>query len=310
MRVAFFGTSSFARPALGKLARENDVLLVCPPDRPAGRKMLPQPPPTKRIAVELGIEVFQPEKLDRRALERISIHEPEVIAVAASSFFLGARALALAPLGAFNAHPSLLPRHRGPSPVQQAILDGDKETGVTIIRMVEKLDAGPVVAQEHLRLDGTETALDLEPKLADLAAEMLVRVLNVARAGGLVECAQDEEEATWTPLLKKADGLIDWSEAAQLIERKARAYDPWPTAHTILLGRKLAVMRAKLVEREGEGAPGELLAGSAEGRLVIACGEGAIEALEVRPAGKRRMAASEYLRGRRAVRGMRAGKWA
>ena len=307
MKIAFFGTSPFACPALKRIAREADVLLVCPPDRPAGRKMTPQPPPTKKLALELRLQVYQPEKIGRAARERIAEHKPDVLAVAASSFFLGPKALAVAPRGAFNAHPSLLPRHRGPSPIPQAILEGNAETGVTIIRMTAELDAGPIVAQERVRLDGTETAGTLESTLSELAAELLVRVLRKAREGGPAERPQDEARATYTPLLKKSDGLIDWSHPAESIERKVRAYDPWPTAHTLVLGRKLAITRAKLAQ--GEGAPGKVLAGSGEGKLLIACGKGAMEALEVHPAGKRRMTAAEYLRGRFLSPGARIGKW-
>jgi methionyl-tRNA formyltransferase len=312
MRVIYLGTPDFATIPLEALARDKRYTLVgvvTQPDRPVGRSGAPQPPPVKRKAAELnlGIPVLQPETLrDPAAVERIAALRPDVGVVAAYGEILRRSTLAIPPLGYVNIHPSLLPRHRGPSPVAGAILAGDAETGVTIMRLETKMDSGPILAQRRLPLPPDARTGPLTVALFHLGAELLVATLARYAAGEVELTPQDDGQATYTSLLHKADGAIDWSAPAIQIERMTRAYDPWPGAQTTWRGQPLKLIAARVhADWSGDEAPGTLL--DRDHSVWVVTGAGALELLTVQPAGKRPLLASQWRHGLRGIAGARLG---
>ncbi|MCS7236282.1 MAG: methionyl-tRNA formyltransferase [Armatimonadota bacterium] len=304
MRVLFCGTPRFAVPSLEAVARAHQVVaVVTQPDRPAGRGLRLVSPPVAVRARELGLPVLQPERLRdvRGALEDAC---PEVGVVVAYGRILPGWLLQLPPRGFVNLHPSLLPRHRGASPVQAAIRSGDPTTGVSVIRVTEELDAGDVLAQKEVPIYPDDTAGTLESRLAEEGARLLVGVLDAMERGDLRPTPQDPARATYCGKLSKEAGQISWEWPAELVERHVRAMDPWPAAYTLHQGRALKVWRVRLTD--GDGAPGEVLRLTPQG-FVVATGRGAVEVLEVQPASGRRMTAAEYARGYRLKAGDRLG---
>jgi methionyl-tRNA formyltransferase len=273
------------------------VAVLTQPDRPAGRGRKPTPPPVAVRARELGLRVLQPERL-RAVQEELEELRAEVGVVVAYGKLIPRWLLDLPPHGFLNVHPSLLPRYRGASPIPHAILNGDPETGVTVIRLTEELDAGPILAQERVPIGPQDTAGTLEARLARVAADLLLRTLQVLEQGEIHPRPQDASAATYCGKLTKEDGHIRWEEPAEQIERRIRAMDPWPGAFTAREGRLLKIWRARVAAGEGSGRPGEIVGVTREG-FVVATGRGALEVLEVQPPGGRRMAADAYVRGHR-----------
>lgn len=253
-------------------------------------------------ARELGLHVLQPERLQdvREELERL---RPEVGVVVAYGKLIPRWLLDLPPHGFLNVHPSLLPRYRGASPIPYAVRNGDPETGVTVIRLTEELDAGPILAQQRVPVDPRDTAGTLEARLARVAADLLVQTLEALERGDIHPQPQDESAATYCGKLTKEDGRIRWEDPAVSIERHIRAMDPWPGAFTTRGERLLKIWRARVVPGLGSGRPGEIVRITREG-FVVATGEGALEVLELQPPGGRRMPAAAYVRGHR----VRAGE--
>lgn len=311
MRVVFLGTPDFAAIPLRALARDRRFQLVgviTQPDRRAGRGAAPQPPPVKLAVAELGLDipVLQPETLkDPAAVDALATLRPDVGVVAAYGEILRRSVLEIPPHGYVNIHPSLLPLHRGPTPVAGAILAGDVETGVTVMRLESKMDAGPILAQRRVPLPPVARTPSLTVELFELGAALLVETLAPYVAGELAPMPQDDSQASYTRLLTKADGLIDWSAPAALIERMTRAYDPWPGAHTTLRGQTLKVIDGRVVELRVTAQPGTILEDPQ--RVLVATGDGALELLTVQPAGKRAVAAPDWRRGLRDVVGVRLG---
>jgi methionyl-tRNA formyltransferase len=304
MRVLFFGTPHFAVPSLEAVASRHQVVaVVTQPDRPAGRGRRPTPPPVAVRARELGLPVLQPERLRdvREELERL---RPDVGVVVAYGKVLPRWLLALPRHGCVNLHPSRLPRHRGASPIQAALLSGDPVTGVSVVRVTEELDAGDILAQREVPVRPDDTAGTLAERLSREGAELLVEVLDALDRGEVTAQPQDPREATYCGRLTKEDGRILWDQPAQAVERHVRAMDPWPVAYTNHRGVPLRVWRVR--PAEGEGPPGEVLRLSHDG-FVVATGSGAVEVLEVQPASGRRMRASDYARGHRVQVGERLG---
>ncbi len=294
----FFGTPEFALPSLEALHRAHElVAVVTQPDRPAGRGRKLTPPPVAVRARELGLRVLQPERL-RDVREELEAMALEVGVVVAYGKLIPRWLLNLPKHGVLNVHPSLLPRYRGASPIPHAILSGDPQTGVTVIRLVEELDAGPILAQEQVPIGPQDTAGQLEARLAQVAADLVLRTLEALARGTVNPQPQDEALATYCGKLRKEDGRIRWEEPAVRIERHIRAMDPWPGAFTTRKGQFLKIWRARVVPAEGFGRPGEVVRVTQEG-FVVATGEGALEVLEVQPSGGRRMSAADYVRGYR-----------
>jgi methionyl-tRNA formyltransferase len=253
----------------------------------------------KQAALELGLPVIQPESLrDPAVVAELVALAPELGVVAAYGEILRKNVLAIPPLGYLNVHPSLLPLHRGPTPVAGAILAGERETGVSIMRLDPGMDSGPLLAQAVVPLPPDARAGPLTDALFQLGARLLAEVIPPYAAGALVPQPQDHSRATTTRLLKKEDGQVDWALPALIIERTTRAYDPWPGAFTTWQGQPVRLLRATVDSSwEGDTAPGTLLGKANSGGPLVATGSGALELLELQPAGRRAMAGAAWLAG-------------
>lgn len=297
LRVAFAGTPEFAAVALRALltAACNVPLVLTQPDRPAGRGMKLTPSPVKRVALEAGIAVDQPEKL-RTAEQRAALAAcaPDVLVVAAYGILLPPEALGIPRLGCINIHASLLPRWRGAAPIHRAIEAGDAETGITIMQMDEGLDTGPMLLRRSLPISSDDTTGSLHDRLAVLGGELLVEALERLQAGDLPATPQPAVGVTYAAKIAKRESSIDWREPSEVLARCMRAFDPFPGAVSDLRDTPIKFWRA--TPAEGAGAPGEVLAADRDG-VVVACGAGAIRALELQRPGNRRMAVEEFLRG-------------
>lgn len=301
MRILFMGSPEFAVRPLEALAAAGHTIVgvVTQPDRPAGRDRRLTPPPVKLAAQRLGLPVLQPETLrDPQVVAELAALAPEAGVVAAYGEILRRNVLAIPPLGYLNIHPSLLPLHRGPTPVAGAIMAGDDETGVTIMRLDPGMDSGPILAQSAVPLPPDARAGALTDELFVLGAAMLVEALPRYASGAIVPQEQDHSRASVTRLLTKEDGRVDWSRPAVIVERMTRAYDPWPGATTTWRGQPLRLLAAA-VEREwlGEARPGSVVGYGAAGGPLVATGAGAVELRELQPAGKRPMAGAAWWQG-------------
>jgi len=311
MRCTFLGSPPFAVPVLEALLESGHVLsgLVTRPDKPRGRGRKVEASPLVELARARDVPVLQPATTKTPDfVEALRAQEPDVLLVASYGEILREDVLELAPHGALNVHASLLPRHRGASPIQAAIAAGDSRTGISIQRMVLALDEGDVLLAKELEIGAEETAGELFARLATLGGEATAEALDLVEAGRASYTPQDPALATYAPRLRKADGHVDWHRPAQELARHLRAMTPWPGARACTAdGKPLVLLRARVVEapvfEAGRGKPGELL--EVAERCVVACGEGALELLEVQPAGKRAMEAASWLRGARLATGAR-----
>jgi methionyl-tRNA formyltransferase len=309
MRIAFLGTPPFAVPPLAALAQAgHDVCcVVAQPDRPAGRGQELREPATKVWARDHGIPVLQPEKVrDGRLATELRALSPDVLVVVAYGRILGRDLLELAPLGAVNVHASLLPRWRGAAPIQWAIAEGDRETGVTIMRMDEGLDTGDMLLQRVVPIDATDTSEALHDRLGRVGAEALAEALPLFAAGKLAPVKQDESQVTLAPIIEKEHGRIDFTMPASRIACRVRGFTPWPGAFTVLDGKSLKVHAASEAPPSGL-APGEAR-GVPEGLLVGAGGGSSLLVTELQLEGKRRVPAAEFLKGQRIAQGTVLGR--
>lgn len=280
----FIGTASFAVPSLRALheAGHRIRLVVSQPDRP-GHRLRMTPPPVKVAALELGLGVFQPERIRQPdAIERLSALAPELLVLAAYGQIIPRAILELAPRGVVNVHGSVLPRWRGAAPVSHAILAGDRTTGVTIMQMDEQLDHGPILATIETEIGARETAAELADRLAVLGARLLVDTLP--RLDEMVPQEQDHDAATSAGKLSKADGALTWERTAEEIDRRVRAFQPWPGVTLPLDGRQVKVLRGE--PRDGTGEPGRILHAAREG-VEVACTRGSYLLQEVQLPGGR-----------------------
>lgn len=309
------GTPELAAHILTRLiaASEGDgsfqvVAAVTRADQPRGRGLKPQPSEVAAVAAHHGIPTLKPIKIKTpEFLAELKSYEPDLLVVAAYGRILPAGVLAAPKIMPINVHASLLPRHRGAAPVEGALLAGDPETGVTIMRMTETMDAGPMLNRRTIPVAPDETQGTLKTKLAELGAEALLETLSRLQRGELRETPQDESQATYTKPIEKSDAVIDWSGSAVQIERMTRAYDPWPVARTTLGGSELLIYRAKVIDPAvKEEEPGTIV--RIKPNPVVQCGEGMLELLEVQAPGKKRMGAAEFARGRRLAPGLRLGE--
>lgn len=299
-RIVFIGTPDFAVPGLRKLIETQTVVgVVTQPDRPAGRGRHVQPPPVKAVAEAAGIPVYQPASLrGEAAAGPLREWRPDALVVAAFGQLLRPHVLNLPPLGCLNVHASLLPRWRGASPIQHAILAGDEQTGISLMRMDVGLDTGPVYVQQALAIPPQATAGVLHDHLAQLGAEMLGEYLEDILSGRLAARPQDNSQATYAPMIQKEDGRLDWRHSAVQLDRRIRAMAPWPGAFTTWKGQLLKVLAARPLPSDGppSGSPGQVIAPA--GRVAVWTGEGVLELLEVQLEGKRPMRAADFARGR------------
>ncbi len=306
LRVVFFGTPAFAVPTLEALLHspQRVVGVITQPDRPRGRGHRPSDAPVKARAIAAGVPVLQPDRLtDPAFLAGLSDLDPDLGVVAAYGRILPDAILAAPRLGLINVHASLLPRYRGAAPVHRAIIAGERETGVTIMRVVQALDAGPTLASIRRPIGPDETSEDVERDLARLGAGLLASAVDALASGHLVETPQDAAAATYAHRLTKHDGLIDWTQSARRVHDLIRGLHPWPHAFTFIGGRRL-ILRRSIVLAEPAAVPGTVVEASGD-RLVIAAGGGAVGVLEIQAEGTRPMTAREFLAGHRLAPGDR-----
>jgi methionyl-tRNA formyltransferase len=307
-RVVFMGTPEFAVPSLLALGEHYDVAgVVTQPDRPAGRGRVLTPAPVKVAALAAGLPVLQPKTLrSPEAVAHLAAWEPDVIVVAAFGQILPTAVLELPPHGCLNLHGSLLPRYRGAAPIPAAILAGDEVTGVTLMRMDEGLDTGPILAQVEWPITAADTTASLTARLADLAAGLLIEKLPGWLKGEIQAQAQDGSSATFCRPLKKEDGHLDWNRPAGHLDRQVRACDLWPAAYTTWQGQMVKVLRARpWPDRQAEGEPGRVV--SLEPGIGVVTGAGLLQLVDVQLAGKRAVTAEQFARGQRALIGGKLG---
>jgi methionyl-tRNA formyltransferase len=301
MRLVFIATGDIALPAFRHLLENGPrpLALVTQPDKPVGRHLVPTPPAIKTVALAAGIPVYQPEKIGA-VTEDLAALDPEVLVVMAYGQILRQDILSLASEAIINLHASLLPKYRGAACIQAAIAAGDPETGITSMHVVRELDAGDIILAKSIPITADDTGGTLHDRLAVLAVEVLDETLVKLRDGSAPRVPQNAARSSYVPKLERDDGRIDWNMSAAAIERRIRAYDPWPgtftTANEGGREKRLKVLPPALVSNL-QLAPGEI--SCAGGKLIAGCGDGALELGTVQPDGGKRMSAAEYLRGRK-----------
>jgi methionyl-tRNA formyltransferase len=308
LRYVFFGTPEFAVSVLDVLAEAGraPLALVCQPDRPRGRGLSLEPPPVKVWAEAHQLPLLQPERAGEesflRAMEEL---KADLALVAAYGLLLPPRLLGIPRLGFINVHPSLLPRYRGAAPVQWTLLNGDKVTGVTILKVTPRLDDGDILLQRETPVGPEENAAELLARLALLGGELSREVMEQMERGSIQPVPQDESRVVWARALEKDDGRIDWTRPAEAIHNQVRAVQPWPGAFCLINGRRLKIHRTRPEDAGGkQGAPGEILELDPAGILVMT-GGGCIRLLELQLEGKKRLLAREFILGRNLTAGDR-----
>lgn len=307
LKIIFMGTPEFAVPSLKKLAEKfsaqggprlssgNIALVITQPDKPTGRKNIPTPSPVKQAALKLGLPIMQPETENEIRNKFLQI-TPDLVVVVAFGEILSLNLLDIPQYGIINVHPSLLPKYRGPSPIASAILDGKKETGVTIILLDEEMDHGPVIAQKSVKIAKDDTTKSLSKKLSEISADLVVKVIPKYVKGELKPKPQKDKDATFTALLRKMDGKIDWSQPAEIIERKIRAYHSWPGTYTFWQNKMLKILPPSEVDLQ----PNNYKVGEVFKKghnLEVRCGKDSLIIKRVQLEGKKEVSTSEFLRG-------------
>ncbi len=311
MRIVFMGAGKLACAALRSLleGRAGELAgVVTPPDRPSGRRQHLAPCPVRAFLAGRPVRVVTAEDVNAPpVLAQLREMHPDVVVVADFGQFLKPAVLAVPSKAIINIHPSLLPRYRGAAPIQWAIANGETETGVTILHVTEKMDAGDIILQEKVPIRNDDTALTIEPLLAELGATLLYRALASVREGTARRVPQDESRATFAPKLRKDDGRIDWPQAAEAIRNRVRGFQPWPGSACEVpdgSGHLLKVLRVGIERRSG--LPGAILEWGGAGPL-IACGEDALRLIEVQPEGKKPMPGASYVNGHKLKTGQMVG---
>ncbi len=298
-KIVFMGTPDFAVPALEAIHKSvhEVILVVTQPDRPKGRGRKLLHPPVKKAVMDMGYDIIQPESLKTGAFaDMISKLQPDIIVVVAFGHILSERVLALPRLGAVNIHASLLPKYRGSAPIQWAIINGEKETGVTIMFMDKGLDTGDILLSGKIEIAPDDTSASLHDRLADLGADLLTKILDRFKAGDIHPILQDHNQATYSPILKKKDGLMDWEKPAQALETFIRGVTPWPGAFTFHEDKRLKIFKACCVSTETQEPPGTVIK-SFPDELRVATGKGVLCVLEIQGASGKRLLIRDFLRG-------------
>ena len=297
MRIVFMGTPEFAVPSLKALCENGyDVVGVfTQPDRPKGRGNKVTMSPVKEYALSQNIPVFQPQRIRRDGVEDLKALSPDLCVTAAFGQILSQEILDIPPMGNINVHASLLPRHRGSAPINWAILQGDKEAGVTTMMMDKGIDTGDMLLKSATPIQSGETAGELTLRLSQLGAELLLETLRALENGTLVRIPQDESQMTYDPMLDKQMGIIDWTMDAESIVNRIHGLNPWPGCSTAWQDGRLKLLRATVAQ--GSGAAGEIIGADAKAGLTIACGSGAVNITMLQAPGGKPMNAKDYLRG-------------
>lgn len=300
MRVLFMGTPEFAVASLRRLAEDGHEIcgVVTQPDKPKNRGMKLIPTPVKEYAMTLGLDVFQPQKArDGEATDLVRRLAPELIVAAAYGKILPEELLNYPKYGSINVHSSLLPKYRGAAPINWAILNGDEETGVSIMYMVDKLDAGDVISKVKTPIGPDEDAQSLTARLAELGAEALSGAIAAIESGAVVRTAQNEDAATYAPMLSRDLSPIDWTKSAHAINCQIRGLIPWPAASVVVDGRAMKIFKSQETGEETSAEPGTVLSADKRG-IAVACGDGKVLCLtEIQADGGKRMPVADYLRG-------------
>lgn len=302
LRVIFMGTAELACASLQELLNSPEfrvLAVVTQPDRPKGRDLKLQPSEVKKVAVAANVSVLQPERArEPQFIEQLKQFAPDYIVVVAYGQILPRSILEIPRFGCINVHTSLLPKYRGAAPIQAALLNGDSETGVTIMAMEEGLDTGPIISQRTIPIDANDDAQTLHDKLAKVGAELLAPTLIDFSVGKIKAQPQDHARATHVKKIKKEDGLLDWTQPARVLQNRIRAFTPWPGAFsfqkTESKNKLLKIWRAEV--QNGNGVPGTVLAADNAG-IVIACGQDALRIVRLQREGGRQMSAAEFLQG-------------
>lgn len=298
-KIVFMGTPAFSAPILRMLVEEGHevALVVTQPDRPVGRKKILTPTPVKEQALALGLPVYQPEKLkDPEQAQTILDLEPDLIVTAAFGQILPTAVLDAPKLGAINVHASLLPEYRGGAPIHQAIIDGKQETGVTIMYMVDRLDAGDIISQKSVPIEETDHTGSMFEKLSAAGKELLKETLPSIIDGTNARIPQDEARVSFARNISREQERLDWNKSASDLYNQVRGLYPWPVAFTSLEGTNVKIWWAEIAETAKTASPGEVLE-LTEDAIIVQTGDGALAIKELQPAGKKRMTAQDYLRG-------------
>ncbi|MDP3789761.1 MAG: methionyl-tRNA formyltransferase [Candidatus Omnitrophota bacterium] len=311
MKIIFFGTSEFAAAVLRIICKQCVITAaVSQPDRKKGRSLKVSAPAVKLEAERLGITVFQPADInDLQFIAKLKAFGADAFVVVSFGVMLRAELLNLPKFGAFNIHPSLLPKYRGAAPIHRAILAGEEKTGVTIIKMNERLDAGDVILQKELKIDAIDTSETLSGKLAAMGAELLIEAIRLAEEGRAKFIKQDESKAILAPKLKKEDGRISWEEPTARILNKIRALKPWPGTYSTLDGRTLKITEARAMEGidSGGSSPGDIILADEKKGFIVKTKDGAVSITKIQIEGKKEMPAGLFLRGHKVKTGTRLG---
>lgn len=309
MKIVFMGTPEFGVPSLNALLDAGyDVAACCTqPDRPQGRKMTLTACPVKEAALRRGVPVLQFERIRRQeGLDAMRAIKPDLYVTAAFGQILSQKLLDIPTIGTVNVHPSLLPKYRGPAPVNWSIIEGETRTGVTTMMTDAGMDTGDILFVRETDLSPEEDAAMLSDRLSRVGAELLVETIRRIEAGDCPRTPQDDEKSSYFPMLTKETGRVDWTRGAQRVVNLVRGVVPWPGAWTEFGEGVLKIWKARPVQ--GEGTPGEVLCGDAKNGLVVACGEGAVRIDELQAPGAKRMPAEAYLRGKPIEKGFVLGK--
>jgi len=299
MRVVFMGTPDFASASLTRLLKSNHQVIgvFTQPDKPVGRGMKLQYSPVKQVALEAGLPVYQPEKVKNgEALEVLKELQPDILAVVAYGKLLPEDVLELPKFGAVNVHGSLLPKYRGAAPIQWAVLNGDKVTGVSTMYLAKEMDAGDVIFSEETEIGEQETAGELFDRLADMGAELLVKTLDAIEAGTAPRTPQDHTKATFTTMINKTMCPIDWNRTPREIVKHVCGLSPWPVATAEIDGTLMKIHQVEISDQKTSAAPGKVIAAGKRG-ITVACKDGAVTITELQAPGKKRMAAADWLLG-------------
>jgi len=298
LKIIFMGTPDFGAPSLLSLIDQVNVLaVVTQPDKKVGRKQEVTESPIKKLALKHGIEILQPEKVKGNAefIQRVKDLQPDLIVVVAYGFILPQEILDIPKYGVINVHASLLPKYRGASPIQAAILNGDKETGVTIMLIDDEVDHGPVLSEKTITITSSDNFESLHDKLAQLGADLLKDTLPKYISGEIEAVSQNEADATYCKILTKEDGKIDWAKPAEEIERQVRAFTPWPGSFAYWEDQTLKVLKAKYHNDNYNDNVGKIF--KLKDGFAVVCGQGTLEILELQLEGKKPMSAKEFLNG-------------
>ena len=305
MKVVFLGTPDFAVNSLQALlkSRHEVIAVVTQPDKPVGRKAVLTPSPVKVVAVAHGVKVLQYDRIRTEGVEELVSLGADVMVTCAYGQILSQEIIDIAPYGIVNVHGSLLPKYRGAAPVQYAVINGDKVSGVTIMKTEAGIDTGDILAMKSVEIGENETAGELFDRLSALGAELLVDTLDKLEAGLITPVKQDDNAATYVKMIRKEDAKIDFSLPANKVKSFVLGMNPWPVAFTGLNGKLLKIYRCESASGEYDGAAGEVVCDTTGGGLVVKCGEGAIKVTELQTEGGRKMSAHDFLLGRKIKKG-------